>query len=270
MKDKLARRRRRMNQTYEESALFEHKFWLRVLGDHAQFLLDALAPKETEDIQRAIYFVETFDKYLSLINRVSLIEFAKDAKQSAEEIRKFKLNIIQKQLEGKIVIHFTPTFINHMVNEVEEYITVLEYLIKGEVPPVFHELHYHLVWLTDAAGHAGSISGELDLVEKRLKEKSEMYAKHFEQFYLKAVEMTGYLRTELNHFPALKRFTKDVSLELKLFSHFLHEVEELELSEQILGSFSARMADHMAREECYYLLKLAQSSGLEMPNCNPL
>ena len=82
--------------------------------------------------------------------------------------------------------------------------------------------------------------------------------------------MTGYLRTELHHFPALKKFTKDVSLELKLFSHFLHEVEELELSNEILSALSARMADHMAREECYYLLKLAQSSGLEMPKCNPL
>ncbi|PGL42352.1 hypothetical protein CN941_29445 [Bacillus cereus] len=259
-----------MDQAYKESALFEHKFWLKVLGDHAQFLLDALAPKETEDIQRAIYFVKRFDTLFNRINTVSLIEFAKETTQSAEEIRQFKLNIIQKQLEGKIVIHFTPTFINHMVNEVEEYITVLKYLIKEEVPPIFHELHYHLVWLTDAAGHAGSISSGLDLVEKRLKEKSEMYTKHFEQFYLKAVEMTGYLRTELKHFPALKKFTKDVSLELNLFSHFLHEIEELELSEQILSTLSARMADHMAREECYYLLKLAQSTGLEMPKCNPL
>ncbi|KEK24265.1 DUF2935 domain-containing protein [Bacillus gaemokensis] len=258
-----------MDRIYEESALFEHKFWLKVLGDHAQFLLDALAPKETEDIQRAIYFVEKFDGLLSRIHTVHLVAFAKDAKQGAEEIRQFKLSIIQKQLEGKIGIHFTPTFINHMVNEVEEYITVLEFLIKGEVPPIFHELHYHLAWLTDAAGHAASISGGLDPVEKRLKEKSEMYAKHFEQFYLKAVEMTGYLRTELKNFPALKKFTKDVSLELNLFSHFLHEVEELELSEQVLSALSARMADHMAREECYYLLKLAQASGLEIPKCTP-
>ncbi|MGR5986220.1 DUF2935 domain-containing protein [Bacillus cytotoxicus] len=259
-----------MDRTYEESALFEHKFWLRVLGDHAQFLLDALAPKEKGDIDKARHFVSKFEKYLSRIHTVNLVAFAKEAKQATEEMRTFKLSIVQKQLEGKVTIHFTPTFINHMVNEVEEYITVLEYLIKGEVPPIFHELHYHLVWLTDAAGHAGSIAGELDLVEKRLKEKSEEYAKHFEQFYLKAVEMTGYLRTELHHFPALKKFTKDVSLELNLFSHFLHELEELELSEQILSSLSARMADHMAREECYYLLKLAQSSGLEMPKCNPL
>ena len=88
--------------------------------------------------------------------------FSKEAEQAAKEIRMFKLNIIQKQLEGKITIHFTPTFINHMVNEVEEYITVLEFLRKGSTA-CFHELHYHLVWLTDAAGHAGSISGGLDL-----------------------------------------------------------------------------------------------------------
>ncbi|HEK9101747.1 DUF2935 domain-containing protein [Bacillus pfraonensis] len=259
-----------MNSTYQESALFEHKFWLRVLGDHAQFLLDALAPSEKEDIQKAMYFVQIFDRFLNNIDTVNLITFAKDAHEAAEGIRKFKLSIIRKQLEGKIKIHFTPTFLNHMVNEVEEYITVLEYLMKGEVPPIFHELHYHLVWLTDAAGHAGSISGGLDLVEKRLKEKCEEYEKHFEQFYLKAVEMTGYLRTELHSFPALKKFTKDVSLELTLFSRFLHELEELELSDQILTIISARMADHMAREECYYLLKLAQASGLEMPKCNPL
>ncbi|HDR3522071.1 DUF2935 domain-containing protein [Bacillus pacificus] len=259
-----------MERNYEDSALFEHQFWLKVLSDHAQFLLDALAPKEKEDIKKATYFVELFTNLLNKVRNVNLVEFSKEAEQAAKEIRMFKLNIIQKQLEGKITIHFTPTFINHMVNEVEEYITVLEFLKKGEVPPVFHELHYHLVWLTDAAGHAGSISGGLDLVEKRLKEKSEEFTKHFEQFYLKAVEMTGYLRTELHHFPALKKFTKDVSLELKLFSHFLHEVEELELSNEVLSTLSARMADHMAREECYYLLKLAQSSGLEMPKCNPL
>ena len=79
--------------------------------------------------------------------------------------------------------------------------------------------------------------------------------------------MTGYLRTELHHFPALKKFTKDVSLELKLFSHFYMKLKNWD---NVLSVLSARMADHMAREECYYLLKLAQSSGIEMPKCNPL
>ncbi|MBL2480471.1 DUF2935 domain-containing protein, partial [Klebsiella pneumoniae] len=94
----------------------------------AQFLLDALAPKEKEDIKKATYFVELFTNLLNKVRNVNLVVFSKEAEQAAKEIRMFKLNIIQKQLEGKITIHFTPTFINHMVNEVEEYITVLEFL----------------------------------------------------------------------------------------------------------------------------------------------
>ncbi|MEH6891197.1 DUF2935 domain-containing protein [Bacillus sp. JJ864] len=258
-----------MDRAYEENALFEHRFWLKILGDHAHFLTDALAPKEKEEIERAMYFIQKFDDLKMELGTTDLIAFAKEANEAANEMRKFKLHIMRKQLEGKIVIHFTPTFLNHMVNEVEEYITILKYLTEGKAPPLFHELHHHLLWLSDAAGHAGAISRELDLVEKRLKAKSEKYEKYFEQFYVKAVEMTGYLRTELASFPALKKFTKDVSLEMTLFSRFLRELEELELSEQVLSSFSARMADHMAREECYYLLKLAQSSGIEIPNCKP-
>lgn len=258
-----------MDRAYEENALFEHRFWLKILGDHAHFITDALAPKEKEEIDRAMYFIQKFDELKRKLGTTDLIAFANEANEAANAIRKFKLHIMRKQLEGKIVIHFTPTFLNHMVNEVEEYITVLKYLTEGKVPPLFHELHHHLLWLSDAAGHAGAISSELDLIEKRLKAKSEEYEKHFEQFYLKAVEMTGYLRTELSSFPALKKFTKDVSLEMTLFSRFLRELEELELSEQVLSSFSARMADHMAREECYYLMKLAQSSGVEIPHCKP-
>ena len=105
----------------------------------------------------------------------------------------------------------------------------------------------------------------MDPVEKQLKEKSDQYTKHFEDFYLKAVEMAGYLRTQLITFPALEKMNVDVNLEMKLFNHFLHE---LELSAQALGTFPPLMADHMSREECYYLTKLAESTNLTLPNCH--
>ncbi|WP_138418969.1 DUF2935 domain-containing protein [Aquibacillus sediminis] len=258
--------------SFLQSATFEHQFWLQVLGDHARFIRDSLFPKETDDIQKATGFVSQFDELLNrsrALSESNAISFTKEAEAAAEKFKTLKLSIIKRHLVGKIGIHLSPTFINHMVNELEEYQLILDYLKQGEAPPIFHELHHHLVWLVDASGHAGAINDQLDGVEKRLKKKSHQFSKHFDTFYLKAIELTGYLRSNIDSFPALNKFNKDVEVELNLFRTFLHELEEMELSEQVLGTFSGLMADHMAREECYYLMKLAQSKNSPPPNCDP-
>ncbi|MBY0121355.1 DUF2935 domain-containing protein [Bacillus sp. S/N-304-OC-R1] len=258
-----------MSVSFEKAAKLEHGFWLQVLGDHARFIHDALSPQEKELINEANYFIGVFDGLLGRVETNNLLELSKRAEEEAQKIRKLKLTIIELHLVGKVKIHLGPVFINHMVNEVDEYILLLKYLKKGEVPPVFHELHHHLLWLLDAAGHAGAISDNMEQVEKKIKKMSDGFTKDFEAFYLKAIEMTGFLRTNLTTFPALEKFNKDVELEMKLFMSFLDEIEELELSKEALGTFSALMADHMYREECYYLTKLAQSTNLLAPDCNP-
>ncbi|WP_186576697.1 DUF2935 domain-containing protein [Aquibacillus kalidii] len=255
-----------------KSASFEHQFWLQVLGDHSRFIRDSLYPKEEQEINRAKEFVHTFDDLLERskhLKESNAIAFTKEAETAADKLLKFKLYLLGIQLEGKIGIHLSPTFLNHTVNELEEYQLVLSYLKQGDVPPIFHELHHHLVWLVDAHGHAGIINDHLDGVEQRLKKQSKEFSKHFADFYLKAIELTGYLRSHLESFPALQKFNKDVEVEMNLFRGFLHELEELELSEKVLGTFSGLMADHMAREECYYLIKLAESSNTTPPNCDP-
>lgn len=258
-----------MTVSYEQAAKFEHRFWLQVLGDHARFLHDSLAPQEKALIDAANYFIQTFDQLLGRVEVDDLIKLSVKAEEEALKLREYKLNIIERHLVGKVTIHLGPTFLNHMVNELEEYVLLLKYLKKGEVPPVFHELHHHLVWLLDAAGHSGAISDNMDRVEKKIKKVSDGYTKEFEAFYLKAVEMAGFLRTGITSFPALDRFNNNVSAEIKLFMNFLNEIEELELSKEALGTFAPLMADHMYREECYYLMKLAESTQLEAPSCDP-
>ncbi|MGJ9458332.1 DUF2935 domain-containing protein [Oceanobacillus sp. CF4.6] len=248
-------------ENYLRSAIFEHQFWIQVLGDHSRFIHDSLYPSEKEDIAKATYFVQQFDQLLeqvSSLHESNAISFSNEAIEVTEQLREFKLSIIKRHLTGQFGIHLTPTFLNHMVNELEEYQLVLSYLVNGDVPPVFHELHHHLIWLLDASGHAGAINDRMDAVEKRLKKTSHTFTKHFEQYYLKAVELTGYLRTNIDKFPALNRFNNDVEIEMGLFKTFLNELEEMELSAEVLGTFSASMADHMAREEQYYLTKLAE------------
>ncbi|MEN2766838.1 DUF2935 domain-containing protein [Ornithinibacillus xuwenensis] len=255
-----------------QSASFEHQFWLQVLGDHSRFIHDSLYPSEERDVAIAKNFIHTFDGLLNQSRQLSnnnVIAFTKEAETAAEHLKEYKFSIIRRHLTGEIGIHLSPTFINHMVNELEEYILVMSYLKEGKAPPIFHELHHHLLWLADASGHAGAINDELDGVEKRLKEKSSTFTKHFNDFYVKAVELTGYLRANITTFPALKRFNNDVEVEMNLFRTFLHEVEEMELSDTVLSTFSALMADHMYREECYYLMKLAESTNTTPPDCDP-
>src|SRR6476620_5614166 len=258
-----------MNDVFEKTARFEHRFWLQILGDHSRFIYEALAPIQKEEIEKASIFIRVFDTLLDHAKSIDSMQLTAKAEAEVIKLREFKLELLRKHLIGKIKIHLSPTFFNHMINELEEYLRILKHLKAGQVPPVYHELHHHLVWLLDAAGHSEAISSNLDGVEKRLREKSNSFTKHFEDFYLKAVEMAGYLRTNLTTFPALVKFNSDTQLEIKLFQQFLQEIEELRLSHQALGTFAPLMADHMYREECYYLMKLSESANLDMPNCNP-
>ncbi|WP_338472938.1 DUF2935 domain-containing protein [Niallia sp. XMNu-256] len=258
-----------MNDVFENTARFEHRFWLQILGDHSRFIYEALAPVQKEEIEKASRFIRVFDTLLDHAKSSDSMQLATKAEVEVLKLREFKLELLRKHLIGKIKIHLSPTFINHMINELEEYLRILKHLKAGKVPPIYHELHHHLIWLLDAAGHSEAISSKLDSVEKRLRKKSDSFTKHFEGFYLKAVEMAGYLRTNVTEFPALTKFNSDTQLEIKLFQGFLQEIEELELSNQALGTFAPLMADHMFREECYYLMKLSESANLNPPNCDP-
>jgi hypothetical protein len=258
---------------FRNAALSEHRFWLQILGDHARFILTGLSPQETTEIRRAQHFIETFDNLLAQARRdisdEGLKTLTRLSFQSAKELREFKLHLLRRHLIGEIGLGLPPTFLNHMVNELAEYINLLTYLEEGEAPPVMHPVSYHLLWLSDAFGHADILHNSVDPAEKRIRALSLRFARHFEEYYLKAVEVAGYLRTGLERFPALSRFNKETGLEMKMFTKFLEEIKELELSDQLLGALSPLMPDHMAREECYYLIKLAQSSDIPPPDCDP-
>ncbi|WP_391207153.1 DUF2935 domain-containing protein [Psychrobacillus sp. L4] len=97
------------------------------------------------------------------------------AKIASEEIRVFKIFLIKEHLAGEIKTSLPPSFINHMVNEVEEAIRVFTYLEQGQEVPLVHPLHHDLLWLLDAAGHAGAIDADLDRVEKTERKRATIY-----------------------------------------------------------------------------------------------
>lgn len=257
----------------EEQALFEHRFWLQILGDHARFIFNALSPKELQTIETASMFITQFDQLLEQSRQLDasaqLSELNKQAFELASQLRLFKLNLLDRLLLGHLAIGMTPTFINHMVNELEEYIKIVTALVEGKPVPHFSSLHHDLLWLPDAAGHAAIIASDLDGVEKRLIKKSKHFEKHFNAFYLKAIELTGYMRTMRDHYPVLAKFHEDVNIEMSIFMAFLIELEELELSAELLSQLNPLVPDHMFREECYYLFKLSTCGAVPVPQCDP-
>lgn len=262
-----------MDEYRAEEALFEHRFWLQILGDHGRIIRNALSPLETEAVRKAQAFIESFDALLaqarSATEAADLSALNREAYARTIALRTFKLDLLGRHLFGRVKIMLTPTFINHMVNELEEYLRILQALTAGRPVPRFDPLHHDLLWLPDAAGHAGAIAADLDRIEKRLMRKSEEFEKHFECFHVKAIELAGYMRTNVKDFPAFRKFHRDVDLDMRLFVAFLTELEEAELSAEALDRISPLIPDHMMREEWYYLKKLAAGGLVPSPQGDP-
>lgn len=255
-----------------EIAIFEHRFWLQILGDHSRFILNALSPKETTFIQQAERFIALFDELLEKVRlshpEENLSILNQQAYAAAVQIRQFKLKIIERHITGKIDISLSPTFINHMLNELDEYIHILKALIKGNVPDV-KDIHLHLLWLLDGSGHAAGLAGDLDMAQKELINKSKGFEKNFNDMYLRAIEFHGYMRTGIYEFPALEKLNYDANNVMTCFKEFLKELGDAILRKEVLGTLSPLMPDHMFREECYYLTKLSMVSKIKAPECDP-
>ncbi len=258
---------------FEQAVLFEHRFWLQILGDHSRFIFNALSPVEQQDIQKACKFIEVFDQLLSQAREFcsfpQLCELTGYAFAEAKELRCFKLDLLRRHLVDKIAVSLPPTFFNHMTNELEEYLGVLECLLAKQPPPLTHPVHHHLLWVSDAIGHADTLGSRVDPAEAKLKETSACFSHDFKELYLKAVELKGYLRMGVDEFPALTRYNFQVEKEILLFSNFLCKLLGLVESKKALGTLAALVPDHMLREECYFLTKLAQVSEVKLPDCDP-
>ncbi|GMA56541.1 hypothetical protein C7445_101258 [Alicyclobacillus sacchari] len=260
--------------SFVQAAQFEQRFWLQVLGDHARFIRDSLSVDEEKELTTSLYFIQAYDALLHSVNTMAPdpaahIELSKESLTLSRKFRAFKLHLLRRHLIGGIQTYLPPTFINHMLNELDEYLRILLHLCKGEIPEAQHPLHHHVLWLQDAMGHAATLHDDVDPAEHQLAKRSYAFRKQFEAYYLKAIELAGYLRTKLRDFPALGRFNVEVGMELKLFQEFLNELEELRLSDQALGVLAPLLPDHMAREELYYLTKLAEVTDLPEPEGDP-
>lgn len=240
----------------------EHRFWLKILSDHLVFIHEALAPDETETLTRVR---ELSDNLKNLWNSLgsdsgTTNHLANSDHQAALnlafQIRELKVNLLARHLSEKIKISLPPTFINHMLNEIDEYISLIEHYLETGTVKLPNSIDLHLLWLPDAEGHAASVKAQLDPVEKNVMKDLKQLKHKFNHLFCKAVEFKGYTRA-LSDFPARRYLDEEVNNEMNIFIRLLNEIRDLRMPPQLLGTIQPLMLDHMIMEEQYYLSKLA-------------
>lgn len=256
-----------------DAILYEHRFWLQIMGDHSRFIFYSLAPTESEYILTAQNFIIQFDQLLEqaqkLLSFDETDELTHRANEAVKHLREFKIELLSMSLTSDIKTQLPPTFYNDMLNELDEYLQNLNSMINGS-NPTLNPLHYHLLWLNDAIGHAASIKKGLDLIETDLVNSADLFEHQFHDLNYKSIIFYGYFRTGLRNFAALERLNELVKTIMSSFMEFLENIRDGRMDNKILGTLMPLTVDHMLREECYYMHKLSESAGnIRRPDCNP-
>jgi hypothetical protein len=254
----------------EQSAGFfeaEMVFWLEIMGDHAVFIKESLNPEEQNLILVAENFIKIFFRFLEKSKQISVKEsdvFFNDIISALLSLRDFKRELLAARLKNLPVTVLTPTFYNHMLNELDEFLKVIEELISG-VQTKRSLLKEHLLWSLDAAGHAAFISGGMDKVEYKLRKEAESFQTAFDQLYLKAVEISGLFRGGFATVqPILEAYNCEVIEIIGSYLAFLEGLKEDILKQKVQGRILFLEPDHMWREGKYYLDKIRLEVGSEI------
>lgn len=258
----------------ENNLKFELVFWLQIMGDHARFIKDSLSAGSDSLQMIAADFIRLFDRLYDKAGQDNELKpcgnLVNEITNGVISFREFKRELLSDRLRNLQVTKLTPTFYNHMLNELERFLAVLtigtpEGLTKENV------LGEHLLWTSDAAGHAAALAGDLDKVEYGLRTEAECFLNRFDEFYLKAVEITGYYRSNPPAVqPVLEAFNFKIVKAMQDFMGYLTELKEKLIKGQVLSGLSPLIPDHMYREECYYLHKIAiYQPGIPKPDCDP-
>ncbi len=260
-------------QPYHDAALFENRFWLQIMGDHARIIFYALAPTESEYILTAQQFIIQFDELLKRSHQSptnkELDTLMQEADQAVLRFREFKLELLGMSLNSDLQSHLSPSVYNDMTNELEEYLQILKAL-QANQPILLPAIHYHMLWLSLAADHAASILTGLDFSDCAGQERADRYRKEFQQLYLKALAINGFLRTGLTTFPFLAAFNEQAANIMNEYIEYLDKLSDQRADNKVIGTITALEADHMLREACYYLQKLSQITNIiRHPDCDP-
>jgi hypothetical protein len=251
----------------------DNQFWLQIMGDHTRFILNALSPKEPDEAKQAERFIALLDGLLArskeALSDSQLKQLNQDAYQAAQEFRKFVLHLIRRQISEKLILSLRPSFLNHIVNDSEQYLDRLSLYINDHVS-LLGPAGVSLVWLLNTYINALTIEDGLDATAfDHNKQQAREFANTFLDLYFKAYVMNGLRRSGLNDFPALSSLNDDIEEQMIKFAEYIVDLITLMENRKVLGNITLLYLDNFYRQLCYYMTELSGVSKVKIPVCDP-
>lgn len=251
--------------------LDHYHVWLRILQDHMMFIYE----RTKVHADKALQYFNLLD---SLKNTVAedavggIAQFNDNVIDAVETVRNFKREILSELLAGDRTVLLPPTFLSHMLSELEHFRFVIYYMrVHGEMPPV-HHLNEHKLWLLDIEGHLQSIEDTLDPVDKLLRKRLTKQKKMFGKLHMKALEFIGYIKHGVEGGNQLLQIDNESRDAVILYLNLVNEIRQLRSDNLALGVIDEGMLLHMIFEEIYYLRQLQQGThdydpiaGIQVP-----
>ena len=229
-------------------------FWTGILADHAKFQINAFSPKEVLLIKEAEKFHLYFAEKNEALKQKENVDI-NDLEKHTSDFIDFKKSMITSLLHHNILINFSPSFINHMVNEADEFLSMLRGSVlpgKMENPPL-----YMKTWLADASGHASTLAAFLDFAEVPTIKQGQIFKQMFDDLGKKASEVTN-IKENLHTDIDVGLLKNEVIYTLDEFIKYCEGVGELLDEKKIMsiGTLSSEVTNHFIKEHNYFIQKL--------------
>ena len=244
----------------------EHLFWLEVLQDHAYFVRDHLSVTETQYVKTARDYINHFQELLNVLNTLppsieanhpSQVEFSRRAMKVARGYYEFEGTLQALRIDNQVNLDLSPTYLNGTLGENREYLRLLSYLVKGEVPVPLSLMDLMDLWLEDQLGHAVLFNNLLDPIELEANAQTSLYITRYQAFIVQNRHLKGYLRFKKPGFARQREFALEVGRTTIEMSQFISVMVQKYKENKLLNKTTLRFLEHHFPETCYFIKKLS-------------
>lgn len=234
-------------------SLEENRFWLRIMMEHALFLILGFPKDATKLIKQAKQFQEIFERQLERALRTPpeprlVQQLNRDSILLTRRIVDFKQRVLNDIITCRIRGFNFPLLVDHIRREALYFLNTLQDLNRGVVKPISDEIiDENVFFLQIMAEHSKFISHLLDPTERQLISTANRFGQRFDNLLAQAKRIDFTSREQ-----ALRglNVVKGSTTELR---NFKRQATKLIEDCQIRSIIDPRLAAHVTREANKFL-----------------